>query len=119
MVNPGSPPERGFGRLAQEVFGLPPVQVLMLVYPLEVPSGPDLLRWCDEITGFGHAADGIALAAGAVSPASVRREVASQVAGCAESVRSAAPLAASELVSNARASTSATAASRSRSTRTA
>ena len=101
MVNPSSPPDQGFGRLAQQVFGLPPVQVLMLVYPLVVPSGPDLLRWCDEITGFGHAADGIALAAGAVSPASVRREVASQVEGCAESVRSAAPLAASELVSNA------------------
>ena len=96
-----SPPERSFGRLAQEVFGLPPVQVIMLVYPVAVPSGPDLLRWCDGITEFGQAAIGTALAGGAVSPASVRREVASQVAGCPESVRSAAPLAASELVSNA------------------
>jgi len=101
MVNPSSPPERSFGRLAQEVFGLPLVQVIMLVYPVAVPSGPDLLRWCDGITEFGQAAIGTALAGGAVSPASVRREVASQVAGCPESVRSAAPLAASELVSNA------------------
>src|SRR6185503_3331332 len=38
MVNPSSPPEQGFGRLAQEVFGLPPVQVIMLVYPVVVPS---------------------------------------------------------------------------------
>jgi hypothetical protein len=101
MVNPSSPAERSFGGLAQEVFGLPPVQVIMLVYPVAVPSGSDLLRWCDGITEFGQAANGRALAGGAVSPASVRREVASQVAGCPESVRSVAPLAASELVSNA------------------
>jgi len=101
MVNPSSPPEQGFGRLAQEVFGLPPVQVIMLVYPVVVPSGPDLLRWCDGITDFGRGTTGMALAAGAVSPASVRREVAARVARCPESVRSAAPLAASELVSNA------------------
>jgi len=101
MVNPSSPPERSFGRLAHEVFGLPPVQVLMVVYPLVEPSGPDLHRWCGGIADFGRVPGGMALAAGAVSPASVRREVASQVAGCPDSVRSAAPLAASELVSNA------------------
>jgi hypothetical protein len=101
MVNPASPPERSFSQLAHEVFGFPPVQVIMVVYPVAVPSGPDLLRWCDGIADFGRTTNGMALAAGAVSPASVRREVASQVAACAESVRSAAPLAASELVSNA------------------
>ena len=101
MVNPSSPPEQGFGRLAHEVFGFPPVQVIMLVYPVGAPAAPDLLRWCDGIADFGHAEHGIALAAGAVSPAFVRREVASQVAGCPASVRNAAPLAASELVSNA------------------
>jgi hypothetical protein len=101
MVNPSSPPERSFGRLAQEVFAFSPLEVLMLVYPLVLPSGPDLRRWCDGIADFGHATSGMTLAAGAVSPASVRREVASQVAGCPESVRSAAPLAASELVTNA------------------
>jgi hypothetical protein len=101
MVNPSSPLERSFGQLAQEVFGFPPVEVLMVVYPLAVPSGRDLRRWCDGIADFGHATSGMTLAAGAVSPASVRREVASYVAGCPESVRSAAPLAASELVSNA------------------
>jgi Histidine kinase-like ATPase domain len=101
MVNPSSPPERSFGRLAHQVFGFPPVQVIMLVYPLADPSGPDLRRWCGGIADFGRPAGGVALAEGAVSPASVRREVASQVARCPESVRSAAPLAASELVSNA------------------
>ena len=101
MVNPSSPPERSFGRLAQDVFGLPPVEVIMLVYPLADPSGPDLRRWCGGIADFGRATSGMVLAGGAVSPASVRREVASHVAGCPESVRSAAPLAASELVSNA------------------
>jgi hypothetical protein len=101
MVNPIASPEGGFGRLAEAVFGLPPVQVIMLVYPVAAPSRPDLVRWCDGIAGFRHAGEGIALAAGAVTPASVRREVASQVAACGESVRSAAPLAASELVSNA------------------
>ena len=101
MVHPASRPDQRFRRLAQEVFGLSPVQVIMLVYPVAVPSGPDLVRWCDEIADFGQAATGLALAAGAVSPASVRRQVASQVAGCPESVRSTAPLAASELVSNA------------------
>ena len=101
MVNPTSPPEQSFGRLAHDVFGLPPVKVIMLVYPLADPAAPDLRRWCGEIADFGRAAGGMTLAAGAVSPASVRRDVVSQVARCPESVRSAAPLAASELVSNA------------------
>jgi hypothetical protein len=74
MVNPSAPSERSFGRLAQEVFGLRPLVVLMLVYPMAAPSGRDLRRWCEGIADFGHATSGMPVAAGAVSPAWVRRK---------------------------------------------
>jgi hypothetical protein len=99
MVHPPSAPNAPFGRLAHHVFDRVPVEVLMIVYPAGDPTRPDVVRWCDRAASFGPVPG--ALAAESATPASVRRVVAAEVADCRASVRSAAPLAASELVTNA------------------
>jgi len=99
MVHPPAAPNAPFGRLAHHVFDRVPVQVLMIVYPANDPSRPDVVRWCDGASTFGPVPG--AFAAESATPSAVRRVVAAQVKDCPESVRNAAPLAASELVTNA------------------
>ena len=99
MVHPPGGPNGPFSRLAHDVFDLVPLQVLMIVYPADDPTQPDVARWCDGVTAFGPFSRAFAAESG--TPAAVRRVVATQVEGCPASVRTAAPLAASELVTNA------------------
>jgi histidine kinase-like protein len=99
MVHPPATPNAPFGRLAHHVFDRVPVEVLMIVYPAVDPTRPDVVRWCDGAAAFGPVPRAVTAESG--TPAAVRRLVAAQVEGCPASVRDAAPLAASELVTNA------------------
>ena len=99
MVHPPATPNAPFGRLAHHVFDRVPVEVLMVVYPAVDPTRLDVVRWCDGLAAFRPVPGDFAAESG--TPAGVRRVVAARVESCSASVRNAAPLAASELVTNA------------------
>ena len=103
VVNPLGLREATVPLLAHSLLEARLATVVTAVFACQSVSSADVLRWCDETERFGSAGASLELplAAGAVAPGYVRRTVAGEVSGLGQAVVAAAPLVASELVSNA------------------